>query len=120
MIKTRKIVKDSETGNYVGMFGRGNANWIYGLDAFAQIITHQIMTIKGELKTKTDYGVSWFEKENQGRTKTLFDTQIKRIIVENSFVLQVNKFESNIDIDKNSYSLYTEITTTDGTIEVII
>ena len=117
MLRTRKIEKGSN-GEYVGVFGQGNADWISGADALAQIITHQLLTIKGELPTNISYGVSWFEHKNPNTEKILKDTQIKKILNDNPYVNRITNYKSSIDHEKNSMSVSFKVETTEGLLEI--
>ena len=117
MVKTRKITK-TEDGAYVGIFGQGNANWLTGGDALAQIITHQLLTIKGELPTDEDYGVSWFDHSNPQTEKILKDAQIKKVINDNPYVYRILQYNSVIDLEKNTMNVTVKIETTEGLLEI--
>lgn len=119
MLKTRKIIKTS-SGNYSGVFGQGNANFVYGVDALAQILTHQILTIRGELKTRTDFGVDWFNRTDTQNEKIILDTQIKNIIHNNPYVKTILSFNSFLNTNTNTYNLNFKASTTEGLLEVNI
>lgn len=113
MLQTRKIEKNTD-GSYCGVFGQGNANFITGGDALAQILTHQILTVKKELKTNVDFGVSWFDKTHGLNGKTIIDTQIKNIIISNPYVKRIMSFQSTFNNATQTYNLITKILTTEG------
>lgn len=123
MLKTRKIVKfdvynNSSYGGYQGIYGQGASNFIYGADALAQILTHQILTIRGELKDRTDYGIDWFKKDIGSNTKILLDTQIKNLLINNFYVNNILLFESSYKDDQ--YSLNIKLATTEGLLQITI
>lgn len=118
MLAVRKIEKSAQNGNYFGIFGQGNANIITGGDALAQILTHQILTVRGELKTRTDYGVDWFNQKDPNNVKTIFDAQIRNIIISNPYVVQIISFNSTYDPNLSLYTLRTELVTTEGRLEL--
>lgn len=117
MVKTRKI-SQNEDGSYSGVFGQGNANWLYGGDALAQIIKHQLLTVKGELPTDESYGVSWFDHTNPNTEKILKDTQIKRIINSNPYVYRIVEYNSVIDYEHNTMNVRVKVETTEGLLEI--
>ena len=117
MVRTRKITKNAD-GSYSGVYGQGNANWVTGGDALAQIITHQLLTIKGELPTNENYGVSWFDHSNPQTDKVLKDTQIKRIINDNPYVYRILEYRSVVDLERNTMEVYVKIETTEGLLEI--
>lgn len=119
MLKTRKIIKNAD-GTYSGVFGQGSANFIYGADALAQILTHQILTLRGELKTRTDFGVEWFKNNNASEQKVLLDTQIKNILNDNIYVSNILSFISNYNLQTNTYNATIKVETTDGMLELQI
>lgn len=119
MLKVRKIIKNTD-GAYEGVFGRGTANFIYGGEALAQILTHQILTLRGELKNQTDFGVSWFSNENANQQKVLLDTQIKNILNNNIHVSNILSFSSNYNLQTNTYNATIKVETTDGMLELSI
>lgn len=113
MLQVRKISKN-DNGEYVGVFGQGNANLISGGDALAQILTHQLLTVKGELLQNVNYGVSWFEHDNPNTEQLLKDTQIKRIIMQNPYVERIMSFNSYLDRENNIYNVEVKVQTTEG------
>lgn len=118
MLKTRKIVKaqdNGEYGGYVGAYGQGQGNFIYGADALAQILTHQILSVRGEIRSRTDFGVDWFKK---GATKNLFDTEIRQILTNNRYVKSILSFNSKLV--NNNYTLTFRVDTTEGLLQISI
>lgn len=113
MLQVRKITK-TENGEYVGVFGQGNANIISGADALAQILTHQLLTVKGELLQNVNYGVSWFEHDDPNTEQFLRDSQIKRIIMQNPYVERIMSFSSNLDRQNNIYNVEVKVQTSEG------
>lgn len=117
MLRTRNII-NTDDGSYVGIFGQGNANWISGGEALAQIITHQLLTVKGELPTNENYGISWFDHSNPQTEKVLKDTQIKKIINDNPYVYRILEYRSVLNLEKNTMNVYVKIETTEGLLEI--
>ena len=113
MLQVRKISK-TDNGEYFGVFGQGNANFISGGEALAQILTHQLLTVKGELLQSVDYGVSWFEHDNPNTEQFLKDTQIKRIITQNPYVQKIMSFNSELNRENNTYNVEVKVLTTEG------
>ena len=118
MLKTRKILKDNS--NYTGIFGQGNANFISGAEALAQILTHQILTIRGELKTRVNFGVDWFTHKAVGNEKLQIDNQIRNVIINNPYVKSILAFESTFNPQTNMYNLSFKADTTEGLLSVNI
>ena len=119
MLKVRKIIKNTD-GTYNGVYGQGEANFVYGADALAQILTHQILTLRGELKTRTDFGVEWFKNNNASEQKVLLDTQIKNILNDNIYISNILSFISNYNLQTNTYNATIKVETTDGMLELQI
>lgn len=119
MLKARKIIKNSD-GTYSGVFGQGSANFVYGAEALAQILTHQILTLRGELKNQTSFGVNWFNNQNATQQKVLLDTQIKNMLNDNIYVSNILSFNSNYNLQNNTYNATIKVETTDGMLELSI
>lgn len=119
MLQTRKIYKNANN-EYIGVFGQGEANLISGADALAQILTHQLLVVKGELKTDELYGVSWFSNENPDTYKILLDTQIKRTVTNNPYVRRIMSYNSKLDYNKNTMNVTIKVDTTEGLLEINI
>lgn len=125
MLKTRKINRiieadTSHYGNYQGIYGQGDSNFIYGADALAQILTHQILSIRGEITNKTDFGVDWFSRNAGDNQKVVLDTQIREILLKNPYVRSILTFVSNYNANSNSYTLNFTIDTTEGLLQINI
>lgn len=117
MLQTRKIVKN-EDGSYSAVFGQGNANLINGANALAQILTHQLLTIKGELPTETNYGVSWLAHDNPNSDIQIKNSQIKNIIINNPYVIRIMEYTSNFNNQTNNFNVYVKVLTSDGILEL--
>lgn len=123
MLKTRKINKipsssSQQYGYYEGIYGQGDSNFIYGADALAQILTHQILTIKGEIDINADYGVNWFTKNAGSSQKVLLDSQIKEILLNNVYVNSIVEFNSSYTADTNTYNVSFTVNTTEGLLSI--
>lgn len=123
MLKTRKIIRSNTAdtfGQYQGIYGQGASNFIYGGEALAQILTHQILTVKGELKTRTDYGCDWFSIDYGSDKKIILDTQIKDILINNVYVDSIVSFDSEYNNQNGTYTANIKVLTTEGLLELNI
>lgn len=120
MLKTRKIILD-DNGDYIGVYGQGEANFITDAEALAQILTHKLLTIKGELPTRASYGVSWFDNTYTGNEKKLlYDTQIRDILTTDNYVDRIESFESNYTPSTGVYTATISVLTTEGLLQINI
>lgn len=125
MLRTRKIVKindasSNQFGQYKGVYGQGESNFVYGEEALAQILTHQILTIRGEFSNRTNFGVNWFSNLSAKDQKTIYDSQIKQILVENPYVEALISFSSTYEPTTNNYSANFTLQTTEGRLQLYI
>lgn len=123
MLKTRAIVKDrsiSSYGQYKGIYGQGDRDFIYGADALSQILTHQILSIRGEITNRVNFGVDWFINYTPTTKKFVLDTQIKEIIRNNYYVNNILSFKSTYDVKNNIYTVQTKLDTTEGLLMITI
>lgn len=125
MLRTRKIVKITDTtasnfGQYVGIYGQGSSEFIYGADALAQILTHQILTIRGEFTNQVNFGVDWFTKATPTRLKSIYDSQIKQLLMDNPYVNTIMSFDSNYVSATNTYTVELSVDTTEGLLQISI
>lgn len=125
MLRTRKIVKitnpdATNLGQYEGIYGQGKSNFIYGADALAQILTHQILTIRGELSNRIDFGVDWFKKGQASQIKSMYDAQIKQILIDNIYVNSILTFTSEFTNTTNTYTASFSVDTTEGILQLSI
>lgn len=119
MLKCRKIILNND-GTYEAIFGQGRLNFLYDAEALAQILTHQILTKKGELKTKINYGVDWFSNIDPINLKTIYDTQIKNILTSNIYVTAILSFNSEYNLQTNTYNAKIKVSTTEGMLQLNI
>lgn len=120
MLKTRKIILNANS-EYVGIYGQGNANWVYGAEALAQILTHKLLTVLGELPTRALFGVSWFDnKYPANEKKVLYDTQIRAILSTDNYVERIISFNSVYSTENGTYSASIEVLTTEGLLQLNI
>ena len=117
MLQTRKIVKNAD-GSYSAVFGQGNANMISGADALAQILTHQLLSIKGEIQTDTSYGVSWLTTDNPSTDIQIKNSQIKNIIINNPYVIRIMEYSSNFNSQNDTFNVYVKVLTSEGMLEL--
>lgn len=125
MLKTRAITKITNTnatnyGQFQGVLGQGKSNFIYGADALAQILTHQLLSIRGEITNKINFGVNWFADNTPTTTKNMFDIQIQTILNENIYVKSIMSFKSEYSSQTNTYSAKIKVDTTEGLLNIVL
>lgn len=123
MLKTRAIAKDKNVtsyGQYKGIYGQGDSNFIYGADALAQILTHQLLSVRGEITNRVNFGVDWFVSYNPLVKKIILDTQIKEILRNNYYVNNILSFKSTYNSENNTYVVQTKLDTTEGLLLITI
>lgn len=116
MLKTRKYIL-TENGAYQGVYGRGDGNWVYGGEALAVILTHKLLSVRGEILNHADFGITWFKQSDYKQT---FDTQIRQMVLADERVISILDFNSNLDLQNREYRAKLLANTTEGLLQLAI
>lgn len=116
MIKTRKIILNEDTGAYEGVYGKGDGNWCYGIEALATILACRVRTVRGEILNHADVGVQWFS----GKPKEFIDDQVRSTLLKDGRVYRISQFTSQIDLQNRQYNATIVLDTTEGLLEMSI
>ena len=100
------------------LFGKGKNDYKKDLDEIKQNIKTRLKSWRYDCFYAINEGVDYNSFLDKNTQKEL-DRDIKRVLLQTANVLRINKFESEIDINRD-YKIKTSITTIYGITEISI
>jgi len=91
------------------------------LEEVRQKVEIRLRTFRGEWFMNINAGLPYFQKMLQkGSSKSFLDTQIKSTTLATTGVIAITKFNSEINQSLRKYSATMTVTTSEGSVEIII
>ena len=106
--------------NWDPKFGNGQNDYIYDIDAVAQIIETRLRLWMAEWWEDLEEGLPMFQKilGKRGSSQAVADRLIQKRIVETPYVTEIVAFESSFDVSTRAYICQATVNTEFGTITV--
>lgn len=94
-------------------FGKGLSDYLTNQDAILHNVKTRLLSWKGDCFYAVAEGVDYNNLLDIG-TKSLLDSDVKRIILQSEGIIKINSFESTLDNTERAYSGEAVVTTIFG------